>query len=179
MRLAVAVVVALATACDTTVHHGAIDAPVSPSCLEATQHSDFAWIADNVFRPSCALSLSCHSGTRPAGLLNLTAARAYADLVNRPAVGEDGRVRVVPFAPESSYIMVKLGRVPGPLGDDGAGTLMPPNSPPLCAEKLDALQRWIAEGAQGTVPDAGVSDAPVDAPNDAAIDAPVDAGPSE
>jgi len=163
-------VAALATACDTTVHHGAVDAAVSASCLEANQHSDFAWIADNVLRPSCSLSLSCHSGSRPAARLNLTPLRAHGDLVNMPATSVAGWIRVVPDDPESSYVLVKLGTVQGPLGD--AGTTMPPNSPPLCAEKLDAVRRWIAEGAHGTVPDAGVSDASLDA----AIDAPVDAG---
>ena len=33
--------------------------PASGACAEATQHSDFAWIQDNVFTPSCT-GRACH-----------------------------------------------------------------------------------------------------------------------
>jgi hypothetical protein len=173
--LATACVLGLAVAvsglaCDTALHPGDADAPVSASCLEAVNRSDLPWIADHVFRPSCALSTSCHSGARPAGGLDLSsAARAHQNLVGVAAASEADRVRVVPGDPQASYVMVKLGVVPGPLGD--GGTRMPPNSPPICSEKLGAVERWIAAGAPGTTPDAGASDAAVDASSPPPVDA--------
>lgn len=53
--------------------------------------------------------------------------------------------RVVPGDPQRSYLMVILGHVPGPLAPN-VGT-MPYNEPLLCAEKRQAIERWIAAGA--------------------------------
>ena len=158
------------TGCDTAVQPGDADAAVSPSCLAARDHEDLAWIAEEVFAPSCALSSSCHTGIRPAGSLDLTgAARAHAQLVGVTAVAASDRVRVVPGDPAASYLLVKLGVNPGPLGPDGSR--MPPNSPPLCAEKLAAVERWIAAGAPAAAPDAGPADASTDAPGEGPVDA--------
>jgi len=150
LRTRLAMMVALGTAgCDTTIHEalvGTPDAPPSLKCLEAVQHSDFPWIRDNVLVPSCSNFTTCHSVGNPPAHLDLTAANAYANLVGVMAVTVPGwGVRVDPFHPDASYILVKLGVVKGPVGD--AGTTMPPNSPALCAQKLGALRRWIAEGA--------------------------------
>jgi hypothetical protein len=140
--------------CDTAVHVQDLDAPPSAACLEATRHSDFAWIQANVLGPSCAAFTSCHQGGHPPGRLDLSADHAYANLVNVAEVTvPDWGVRVAPFDPDHSYLLVKVGVVAGPLG--ALGTTMPPNSPLLCAEKLDALRRWIAAGAlESSVPDA-------------------------
>jgi hypothetical protein len=147
--------------CDTAIHDslvGTPDAPISPKCLEAAQHSDFPWIRDNVLAPSCSNFTTCHAQGNPPAHLDLTAANAFGNLVDVMAVTVPGwGVRVARFDPDASYLLVKLGVVPGPVGD--AGTTMPPNSPPLCAQKLDAVRRWIAEGAPlegaGGMPDAG------------------------
>lgn len=158
MRAALVVPVLLAAAgCDTAVHH----VEVSEACLEATGHSDYAWLRDNVFQPSCASFVSCHMGSRPPGGLNLQTARAYAQLVGVPATSISGWQRVVPFRPQESYLLVKLGVITNvDLGKDG--TYMPPNSPLICQEKLDAVQRWIASGAPSGTPDAGAPDAPAE-----------------
>lgn len=132
----------LAISCDTTVHHGG-EGPISPDCLEADNRSDFTFVRDVVFK-SCLFS-SCHGAT-PLGKLSLIQTRAYDQLVGVDAVKVSGWVRVVPFEPEQSYLMVKLGAVAGPLGD-GGGT-MPLNNPLLCEQKIDAVRRWIVAGAQ-------------------------------
>jgi hypothetical protein len=96
----------------------------------------------------------------------LTAANAYHNLVGVDEVTVPGwGQRVVPFDPDHSYLLVKLGAASGPIGD--AGTTMPVNSPLLCPEKLGAIRRWIAAGApeNGAAPDAPLPDAPLaDAP---------------
>jgi hypothetical protein len=146
--------------CDTTVHQstGLPDAPPSPSCLEAVDHSDFPWIRDNIFEPSCSRFVSCHQGGNPPGHLNLTAARAYAQLVGVPATSVANKLRVAPGDPDDSYILVKLGDLPFPPEDHG--TTMPPNSPLLCNEKVKAVRRWIEDGAKegNETPDAAVAD---------------------
>lgn len=116
------------------------DPPVG-SCADATRHSDFAWIQDHVFTPTCT-GAPCHDATEPT--LSLTKGNAYVSLVNQPTESLSGWTRVVPGSPQTSYLMVALGREPGPEPNSG---FMPVDAEPLCAEKLDALERWIAQGA--------------------------------
>ncbi len=154
---ALATIVALSSfACDTAVHRPD-DGPISASCREARDHADFEWVRDNVFAVSCAAFSACHRGSRPPADLSLAREVAHRELVGVPATGVDGWVRVVPGQPEVSYLMVKIGGIEGPLGD--GGDYMPPNSPLLCDEKIDAVRRWIAAGAPGGGLDAGVPDA--------------------
>ena len=109
-------------------------------CEEATLHSDLAWIQAKVFTPSCAL-VGCHAG--PGGM-SLAAGSAHASLVNRTASTVSGWTRVVPGSTTSSYLVVALGRAPGPMPFSG---FMPVGAPPLCVEKLEAIERWILAGA--------------------------------
>jgi hypothetical protein len=159
-EVAVALLTIVGTGCDTAIHYAGeatADAPVSGKCQQAALHSDFVWIRDNIFAVSCSAFSSCHQGTRAAGMLNLTTAKAYDQLVNVAAL-EPGWVRVVPGDPDHSYLLVKISGAPGPLGDGG---VMPPNSAPLCEPKIDAIRRWIAAGAQSGTggQDAGIVDA--------------------
>lgn len=134
---------------------GSLDAgpdAISPNCLEAMQHSDLTWIQDKIFQPSCAGFRDCHQGAAvDAAHLSLERGQSHAQLVNiatefmpMPAPPEPF-VRVKPNDPMNSYIMIALGSYPGPL-KDGVGT-MPYNSPLLCQEKRDAIERWILAGA--------------------------------
>jgi hypothetical protein len=159
VKLAAAVVLLLA-ACDTGIApydpSKIIDAAPVTRCTEAVMHSDYEWLRDNVFQVSCGAFTSCHQGGGSAAAqLDLTAAHAYQNLVNVASSTFPGQwVRVVPGDPDHSYLMVKLGGVPGPLGDGG---LMPQNGQMLCQPKIEAVRRWIAAGAQG--PAAGPIDA--------------------
>ena len=67
---------------------------------------------------------------------------AHDYLVGQPSSQHAGWTRVVAGQPDTSYLLVALGGAPGP----DMGT-MPWAMPPLCPEKIDAIRRWIAVGA--------------------------------
>jgi hypothetical protein len=112
-------------------------------CDQAKTHSDFAFIQQHVFTPSCATAM-CHAGPEPEVGLNLSAGEAYANLVNKGASTVAGWTRVTPGALTTSYLAVSLGRVEGPPPRDG---YMPLGADPLCLEKLELIERWILAGA--------------------------------
>lgn len=113
-------------------------------CDDAKTHSDFAWLQQHVFTPSCATAM-CHAGAEPEVGLDLSAGNAYANLVNKGSSTVPGWTRVVPGSLADSYLAVSLNRAEGPPPRDG---YMPLGSDPLCLEKLQAIERWILAGAQ-------------------------------
>ena len=113
-------------------------------CDQAKTHSDFAFIQQHIFTPSCATAM-CHGGAEPEVGLNLSAGEAYANLVNKGSSTVDGWTRVTPGSLATSYLAVSLGRVEGPPPRDG---YMPLGADPLCLEKMEAIERWILAGAQ-------------------------------
>lgn len=120
------------------------DAGTSAACLEATAHDDLGWIQSQVFSRSCTFA-ACHQGAATGARgLNLEPQMAHAELVNRPSGVAPSEMLVVPGNPSASYLLVALGQVPGTLPEGGT---MPLQSPVLCAEKRDAIERWIAGGA--------------------------------
>ena len=143
---------------------GGVDA-ISASCMEATTHSDLAWLQEKVFTPSCSAFVSCHKGAAlEAGGLSLEPGQTIPQTVNIDSDLFPAFKRIVPGDPANSYMMIILGEFAGPL-DPEVGT-MPYNNPKLCQEKLDAVERWIMAGAT----EMESVDAGVDAPTDAAID---------
>ena len=82
-----------------------------------------------------------------SGELDLSDGKSYAQLVNTAATTVSGETRVVPNSPQSSFLIVKLVL----LWQNGAPTTyggpMPPDGK-LSAEQLQAIQDWIADGAQ-------------------------------
>src|ERR1041385_6946605 len=138
MRLAVLLCISACRISLDDVSPDAGDGPLSPSCAEATSHSDFAWIQDNIFTPSCAFS-SCHSGlANQAGHLSLQAPFARNQLVNVAATTKQGWMRVVPDMVDQSYLLVAIGEQSGPAPDGGT---MPIGGAPLCQQKKDAVRR--------------------------------------
>lgn len=122
-----------------------IDA-ISPTCREAMDHSDLTWLQDRVFQPSCAGFTACHMGLAPdAGGLSLERGQTWRQLVGIDSEQFPTWKRVVPNDPPNSYLMVALGQYLGPI-DPEVG-MMPYNSPLLCKEKRDAIERWILAGA--------------------------------
>jgi hypothetical protein len=120
------------------------DGGVSPSCQEAMLHDDLQWIETTVFARSCVF-MSCHSGAATqANGLNLEPGQSHAELVGQPSIVAPTETLVVPGDPAASYLLVALGRNPGTLPMGGT---MPLSSPPLCDQKIDAIERWIAAGA--------------------------------
>jgi hypothetical protein len=130
----------------------AAPADASPACAEARTYSDFTSIQTNIFDHQCSF-MDCHDPVAPESMMDLTAATAHDLLVNIDAKLDVavGFKRVVPGDPAASYLMIILGdnavpaKYPGPLDPD-IGT-MPQNSPLLCQEKRDAIERWIVAGA--------------------------------
>jgi len=162
MRLFPLVVcVAAIAACGTDVKQpdGSVDSGPSPLCLEANDHSDLAWIQEEILTPTCSKFNACHKGAAlSAGGLNLEAGNSADNLINKMAVlPPDAIMLVKPGEPENSYLMVVLGSYDGFI-DPEIGT-MPFNNPLLCVEKRLAIERWIT--ALGNQSDAGVADAGV------------------
>jgi mono/diheme cytochrome c family protein len=136
LRQAILVVALVAAGC------GGSASPTTPSpaptatapSIEATLSS----IQTHVFSARCA---TCHAGTAPEGGLRLVAGQSYANLVNVPSTQRQ-MMRVAPNNADASYLIHKLE---GRAGIDGHQ--MPP-PPLLSAEALQAIRRWIDQGAQ-------------------------------
>jgi hypothetical protein len=124
----------------------ATPADASAACTLATSYQDFTTIQTEIFKRQCAF-MDCHDNVSPESMMDLTATNARDQLVNIDCRLEVavGLKRVIPNDPMNSYMMVILGQFSGPLDPD-IGT-MPENSPLLCQEKRDAIQRWIMAGA--------------------------------
>jgi len=107
-----------------------------------------------VFALHCSSAEGCHGDKpTPSVSLDLRAAVAYAELVNKPSEGRRGGLRVKPGDPQASFLMDKLT---GRLGAAQEGKRMPidvdtgapvePSPVPLdFVEKV--LEPWIASGA--------------------------------
>jgi hypothetical protein len=121
---------------------------VSPACMEATMHSDLAFIEKQIFTPSCANFSACHQGAATAAdSLNLEMGRSQASLVGKPAIiptrlGKPMNL-VTPGDPDNSYLVVILDGTPTNLIDPRVGTMPFQQNTLLCPEKRDAIRRWI------------------------------------
>lgn len=137
---------------DAAATDAGVDA--SPTCLEANEHSDLPWLQEKVFTPQCSNFGPCHRGTASmAKNLNLEAGRTRAALVDVASMTVPSWKLVTPGDPARSFLMVTLGQYPSPTANL---VTMPFNSPLLCREKRDAIERWIAAGAPETAVDAGI-----------------------
>ena len=110
-------------------------------CEEAVYHSDLAWIQDKVFNVSC--TTMCHGDSPPAAQMSLRPDMSRTALVNVRSTQFPDWTRVVPGNPAQSMLMVQIGGEPGPALEG----YMPWGMPRLCTEKIDAIRRWIAAGA--------------------------------
>jgi OmcA/MtrC family decaheme c-type cytochrome len=104
----------------------------------------FSSIAAEILVPRCA-SAACHGGSPPASFPTLDAAVAYDAIVGVPSQQASGVSLVEPFAPERSYLLLKLRGEAGGVG--GIGTLMPIGDAALDPSQVAAVEAWIANGA--------------------------------
>lgn len=147
----------------------------------AAQHPDggsasYKKVSEIIAR-SCAYH-RCHAGAVQGGGLNFAAGVDYrSQLVGVPACAYDGMNEVEPFAPERSWLMVKLTAEARPLEDpyatyiyfdppagwdpmkrrcvdqtdDGTplfGQRMPATAPNILPpDEIEVFRQWIAEGA--------------------------------
>jgi hypothetical protein len=131
----------LAAACDEKLSTLAGPTPSLQPTFASVQAEVFEK-TDSAGRAACT---SCHTSTgrNPLGGLNLNHDVAYDQLINVPARGKPGAIRVIPGDPENSYIIHKLEGAP-----DIAGRRMPFSGPPFLTDgQLLIIKRWIAIGA--------------------------------
>ena len=108
-----------------------MDMPAASSTSSSTSMTlmaTFDSIQANVFTPICA---SCHGGANPAANLALDAMHSYNDLVNVPSSEQPTIVRVKPFDPNNSYLIIHLQKQ-----GDGAPSVDVP-----------VIAQWISDGA--------------------------------
>jgi OmcA/MtrC family decaheme c-type cytochrome len=110
----------------------------------AAVDATFSSIAQTILVPRCA-SGACHGGSPPAFFPQLDADAAYGAMVQVPSQQASGFSLVEPFAPERSYLLMKLRGDAGSAG--GIATLMPIGDAPLEPAELAAVEAWIANGA--------------------------------
>ena len=127
----------------------------SQACMDAVMHQDLTWIQPNIFTAHCVFS-GCHNGTNnAAGKVDLRAGMSRSHLVDFTSILTPPRKLVVANNVNASYLMLMVGFVPPEMAD-------PPGMPPpasvgympqssggelLCCQKLEALERWINDGA--------------------------------
>ena len=139
--IAVAAATAAVAACDEKLSSIAGPTPNLEPTFASIQKEIFE-TTDSAGRVACT---GCHTSTgrTPAGGLNLNRDAAYDNLVNVPARGKPGAIRVIPGDPENSYI---LHKVEGRTGI--VGRRMPFSGEPfLTAGQILILKRWIETGA--------------------------------
>lgn len=102
-------------------------------------------IQQEVFNLSCALP-SCHGSSGNRGRLILDEGKSHANLVDvfpeNDAARAAGYRRVVPFKPDSSFLVIKLVD-PAP----EFGTPMPQSGGRLPEETIEVIREWIRRGA--------------------------------
>ncbi|RMG61909.1 MAG: hypothetical protein D6715_12790, partial [Calditrichaeota bacterium] len=101
----------------------------------------FSTIQESVFNLNCALS-GCHLGSSAPFGLDLSAGKAYNNLVNVPSGELPQLLRVAPGKPDSSYLVWKIE---GRAGIQGQR--MPRGRDPLPPEAIALIRRWIDAGA--------------------------------
>lgn len=102
-------------------------------------------IQEAIFDVSCATS-ACHSDIEPTAEMSLTSTAVSAEnLIEVDSVQVEGKLRVAPNDSGASYLVNKItGRGIAP------NTLRMPISERfevLCEPKIDAIRRWIDDGA--------------------------------
>lgn len=105
-----------------------------PLVDELAAEISFLRVTDEVFGPRCD---GCHDDRSPSAGLDLTAANAFANLVNQPSRQKDGAIFVIPFDPDNSYLVQKMEGLAGIVGSRmSAGD-----------ESNKIVRDWVAAGA--------------------------------
>ena len=113
-----------------------------------------------IFDQSCA-GATCHRSATaaPPTSIDLAPAVSYQTLVGRASTAAPARLLVAPGAPADSYLLCTID----PACDHRVGARMPPTGA-LSPSTVEAVRRWIAEGARADDSPAP----PLDAGDDAA-----------
>lgn len=95
-----------------------------------------------IFTPRCATS-GCHVGGGAPFNLDLSDGLTWGNTYNVPSAELPGFDRIEPGDAANSYLYMKVSGDPRINGDP-----MPFIGPPLSAQELLLLERWIEDGAQ-------------------------------
>jgi hypothetical protein len=124
------------------------------SCGAGQFDSTFAAIQKVIFEGHNCTNNACH-GAAATGGLDLRADVAYDSLIEvKASLGT--AFRVMPGEPDESVLFRKLKAATDPDGVMVEGSAMPVGEPPLSAEHLEVMRRWIEAGASrdGSIGDA-------------------------
>ena len=140
-RLGCAVLITLAlgtVGCDESLSDLTGPTPDLEPTFSSIQQNIFS-SGDSSGRPACT---NCHNPALNRGLLDLSPAVSYNNLVNVASRLRPGEVRVIPNDPNNSYLIHKLeGNVPI------TGVRMPLGGPYLESGQILVIRRWIETGA--------------------------------
>jgi hypothetical protein len=117
---------------------GTQKSPIEPSDAPDPT-ATFTRVQTEVFTPSCALS-GCHSGASPKQGQDLSAGRAWAQIVSVRSV-ESTRLRIAPGDPDASYLISKVK------GDATITGSRMPLGGALPPERVKLLVDWVRRGA--------------------------------
>lgn len=113
----------------------------NPTEPGSTIKEDPSFVTDiqPIFSASCATS-GCHNVSASGGL-DLSAGKAYMNLVDIASTQDKGKKRIVAGDAASSYLVIKIE------GKQSFGAKMPPASS-LSAESIQLIKNWINKGAK-------------------------------
>lgn len=94
-----------------------------------------------IFNQNCALS-GCHTGSSPAGGLNLSSGQAYNNIVGVNSAQNPSLQRIKKLDPANSYLIRKIK------GEGISGVRMPSGRPALSLEVIAMFEKWVNEGAE-------------------------------
>jgi hypothetical protein len=115
--------------------------PPPPPTPMVSFSRDILRIFTNNGAKTCAQA-GCHSGPNPQAGQNLSAATAYANIVNVASSERPDLRRVQPGNAANSYLYQKITGAPGIVG-----SMMPLAGGPLSGSDMALIQQWINEGA--------------------------------
>ena len=139
-RLLLPISLALATACAD------FDAPENPTYGlpdEPIAMPSFAGDIAPILDRRCATG-GCHSPASHQGALILTPDRAWELTVNASSILRPGMDRIEPGDPDNSWLLRMVEA--DPARRDGHAR-MPLAAPPLTANQIGNMRRWIEQGA--------------------------------
>jgi len=110
-----------------------------PGQICSTELVDFQTHVQPIFSTRCT---GCHIGATFGGL-SLVDGASWGHLVGVPSTLRPDLLRVRPFEPDQSLLLLRLDPPAG-----GTVSLMPDGGPPIPGAEIALVRRWIVEGAR-------------------------------
>ncbi len=134
-------------------HDEKTDGAPEDACDARQFESTFAAIQHVVFESNNCTNSMCH-GAAAMGGLDLRPDVAYENLIEVKSAN-GSLFRVMPGEPDESFLFNKLRAATEPNSVAIEGSPMPSGAPPIRAEQLEAIRKWIEAGAprEGSIGD--------------------------